>query len=391
MQSSFLNFLFLLVERHKSKHLAIFLISTLLVMLMAAFGFLSASIKHDALATLEQQPDFTIQRMEGGRSVDIPVDRIDRYAALPGVSYVAPRVFGRYFTPDRRHYFTIVGVDFFDEQLVRWIAQLCDQIDIKSFLQRDQMIVGAGVKRYMHAHYYDNEYHFITPSGKEKKVKIYDTLSPSDNLIASDIILMDINLAREILGVDPDKATDLILDVPNPMERENVRFKLLEKDFDTRIITKEALRKAYENLYNYKGGIFLLGFFIALITFMLILFQRYTMINSSDRREIALLRAVGWSIRDVIRLKLSESLTVALLAFGLGVLLAYGYVFYLDAPLLREVFLGFGNLPIDLHFTPVIDFGMLSSLFLFFIVPFLVSVLIPVWKIAVTDAAEALR
>ncbi len=202
---------------------------------------------------------------------------------------------------------------------------------------------------------------------------------------------MDIELARTILGVAPDKATDIILTVPNPMEQDNIKFKLLGLDFDTRIITKASLEKAYENLFNYKGGIFLLLFLITLVTFMLILFQRYSMVGSAERREIALLRAVGWSIKDVIRLKLSESLTVALLAFGIGVIAAYLYVFLFQAPLLRAIFLGFGNLPSEVRFTPVIDIGMLVSLFLFFIVPFLSAILIPVWKIAVTDAAEALK
>ena len=391
MQNSFLNFLFLLVDRHKSKHIAVFLISTLLVALLASLSFLSASIKHDALMALQEQPDFTIQKMEAGRSVDIETDRIARYADIKGVSYAAPRVFGRYFTPDRKHYFTIVGVDFFDEQQVQWIAKLFKQIDIKAFLSKKQMIVGAGVKQFLKEHYYDSYYNFTTPKGETVKVAIFDTIPAAQNLIASDIVLMDLDLARTILGVDPDKATDIILSVPNPMERENIKFKLLGLDFDTRIITKASLQKAYENLFNYKGGIFLALFLITLFTFMLILFQRYTMIGSTERREIALLRAVGWSIRDVIRLKLSESLTIALLAFGLGTILAYLYVFVLDAPLLREIFLGFGNLPLEVHFTPVIDFGMLVSLFLFFIVPFLAAVLIPVWKIAVTDAAEALK
>ncbi len=391
MQNSFINFLFLLVDRHKRKHIAVFLIATLLVALLASLFFLLASIKHDALLTLKAQPDITIQRLEAGRSVDIPVDRIEKYASIRGVSYAAPRVFGRYFTRDRTHYFTIVGVDFFDEQLVTWIAKLFKEIDIKAFLANDQMIVGDGVRRFMKAHYYDTNYTFMTPKGKEKKVAIYKTLPKKTNLIANDIVLMDIDLAREILGVDADKATDIILNVPNPMERENIKFKLLGTDFDTRIITKEALQKAYENLYNYKGGIFLLGFIVVLVTFMLILYQRYTMVNSSERQEIALLRAVGWSIKDVIRLKLFENLTVALLAFLCGILVAYGYVFFMQAPLLKAVFLGFGNIDMQVRFTPVVDFGMLVSIFLFFVVPFLASVLIPVWKIAITDAAEALK
>lgn len=391
MQNSFLNFLFLLVHKHRSKHIAVFLIATLLVTLLASFMFLSSSIKHDALAALDEQPDFTIQKLEAGRSVDIPVALIDKFSEIKGVSYVAPRVFGRYFTPDTKHYFTIVGVDFFDEQLVKWIAALYKDIDIKAFLQKDQMIVGNSVVNYMKTHYYDTYFNFTTPKGKEKRVYIYNTLPKESNLITSDMILMDINLAREILGVSPDKATDIILNVPNPAERDNVKFKLLSRNYDTRIITKKELEKTYENLFNYKGGIFLLGFILSLITFMLILYQRYAMINSTEKKEIAILRAVGWSIKDVIRLKISETLVIALFAFLIGVILAYGYVFVAQAPLLREIFLGFGNLQNEIHFTPYVDFGMLSSMFLFFIVPFVASVLIPVWKIAITDAGEALK
>ncbi len=391
MQNSFLNFLFLLVHKHRSKHLAIFLISTLLVTLLAAFMFLSTSIKYDALKALREQPDITVQKLEAGRSVDIDTTLVDTFSDLKGVSYVAPRVFGRYFTPDRKHYFTIIGVDFFDKQLVKWIATLFENIDIKAFLEKDQMIIGNAVHAFMKRHYYDDYFNFTTPEGEEKRVYIYDVLPPKSDLMSADFILMDINLAREILGIDPQKATDIILDVPNPAERENVKFKLLSLNYDTRIITKEELEKAYENLFNYKGGIFLLGFILTLITFMLILFQRYAMINSADRKEIAILRSVGWSIKDVIKLKISETVVIALFAFLAGVILAYLYVFYAHAPLLKEVFIGFGNLQSDLHFTPIIDFGMLSSIFLFFMVPFIASVLIPVWKIAITDAGEALK
>ena len=171
------------------------------------------------LTALHEQPDFTVQKLEAGRSVNIPVSLIDTFSDIKGVSYVAPRVFGRYFTPDTKHYFTIIGVDFFDEQLVKWIARLYKDIDVKAFLQKDQMIVGNAVMKYMKAHYYDTYFNFTTPKGKEKKVYLYKILPENSNLISSDFILMDINLAREILGVAPDKATDIILNVPNPAEK----------------------------------------------------------------------------------------------------------------------------------------------------------------------------
>ncbi len=391
MQNSFLNFLTLLVYKHRSKHIAIFLISTLLITVLSSFIFLSASIKHDSLEALKQQPDFTVQRLQGGRSVDIPIKRIEDYSNITGVSYVSARVFGRYFTPDRKHYFTIIGVDLFDEQLVKWINEILGKTDIKKFLSKNSMIIGSGVKEYLHKNYYDDYFNFTTPSGKNIKVDIFSSFDKQSNIISSDFVLMQIDLAREILGIDPNFATDIILNIPNPAERENVKFKLLSKNYDTRVITKDELFKEYENLFNYQGGIFLVGFIVCLITFMLILYQRYSMINSSDKKEIAILRAVGWSIKDVIKLKLTESLTIAILAFFTGTIAAYIYVFYFGAPILKNIFIGFGNLTADINFTPVINIADVVSLFLIFIIPFTASILIPVWKIAVTDSTEALK
>ncbi len=391
MQNSFLNFLALLVYKHKSKHIAVFLISTLLIAVLASFMFLTSSIKHDALIALKQQPDFTIQRLIGGRSVDIPIKRMEDYGNITGVSYVSARVFGRYFTPDRKRYFTIIGVDLFDEQLVKWVKEILGKTDIKRFLSKNNMIVGSSVKEYLHQNYYDSYFNFTTPYGKNVKVDIFGYLDKQSDIIGSDFILMRIDLAREILGIDSDFATDIVLNIPNPAERENIKFKLLSLNYDTRIITKDELFKEYENLFNYKGGVFLAGFIVSLLTFMLILYQRYSMINSSDKKEIAILRAVGWSIKDVIKLKLTESIVIAVMAFFTGIITAYVYVFYFGAPILKNLFIGFGNLPTSINFTPVVNTGELVSMFLIFIIPFTASILIPVWKIAITDSTEALR
>jgi ABC-type lipoprotein release transport system permease subunit len=353
--------------------------------------FINASIKKDALATLKAQPDFVVQKLVGGKTAPVKLDLVDVFSELRGVSSTVPRVYGRYFMPDNKHYFSIVGVDFFDEVLNKNLKKLSEKLDIKEFLQKPNMIVGDGVKAYMKKNYYEKDFNFRIPNGEMKKVYIYDTLPKNSNLAGNDLIIMDIENAKEILGIDDDKATDIVLDVPNDAERENIKLKLLSLNFDTRVISKDELKEEYENFFNYKSGLFLLLFIIVFVTFMLILYQRYSMINSSDKKEIAILRSVGWSIKDVLKLKVSETLIVGLFAFVLGILSAYVYVFILNAPLLRNIFLGFNNLENSATFTPVFDFGLLSSLFLFFIVPFAASVLIPVWKIAITDPNEAMK
>ena len=123
----------------------------------------------------------------------------------------------------------------------------------------------------------------------------------------------------------------------------------------------------------------------------MILYQKYSSINSSDKKEVGILRAVGWSIKDILVLKMFEVSFIALSSFFVGVVFAYIFVFFADAPLLSSIFLGYTNLSLDVSFTPVVDFSILSMIFLFFVTPFMATSLIPVWKIATIDPNEVLK
>jgi ABC-type lipoprotein release transport system permease subunit len=263
--NSFLNFLSLLVFKHRGKHIAIFIISTIIVSLLSAMMFISTSIKQDAILSLEAQPDFVVQKLIGGKSVPIDINMVDKFSKMRGVSAVVPRVYGRYFTPDSEHFFTIVGVDFFDEELNQNLKKLFIDLDVKKFLKSPHMIIGQGVKEYMSKNYYKKDFNFLLPNGETKKVNIYNLPNSDTSLVSNDIIITDINLAREILGYDENRATDIALNVPNDAERDNIKFKLKSSDFDTKIISKDELKERYGNFYNYKNGIFLLLLNIVLI------------------------------------------------------------------------------------------------------------------------------
>jgi ABC-type lipoprotein release transport system permease subunit len=389
--SAFLNFVSLLLFKNRSKHLAIFLLSTLLIFLLSSSLFIVSSLKHTLYDSLAGESDFIIQKVVAGKAVNTPLSWQDALKDIKGISAIGSRLYGRYLLPDEGKYFTIVGVDFFDEQVTKRVQKLSQALDIKSFLSRDQMIVGAGVASYLKSHYYEDYFNFITPKGEEKRLFYTQIFPPETSLLSNDTIIMPIALAREILGVEEDKVTDIILNVANEAERENIAFKLRSLHFDARVVSKDDIKSAYDKYYNYKSGLFLLLFILTLSTFMLILYQRYAMVGSSDKREIAILRMMGWSIKDVLKLKLYETLFIGLFSFLLGVILAYIFVFFLNAPLLRDIFIGFGNLDYHPQLQPVIDSGLLSSLFLFFITPFILSVIIPVWRIAIIDPYEGMK
>lgn len=389
--SVFFNFLFLLLSKHKSKHIAIFIISILIVFLISSVLFISNSLKKEVFSTLDNQSDFIIQKTNNGKIFDTPISWVEDFSSINGVKNVQQRVYGLYYFMPENVYFTIVGVDLFEENTNKNIKELLSVLNISNFLQNDSMIIGNGIKKIFDKYHYFDSYDFKLLPKQSLNVKIFKDLPQEANLVANDLIIMDINLAKKILNINEENSTDIVLNVPNDLEKQNIKEQLILKHSNIRILQKESLKKEYENMFNYKGGIFLVLFIVVIFTFILILYQRYSMISSSDKKEIGILKAVGWSIKDIIKLKIIENFIVGFMAFIIGVIIAYIFVFILNAPILKNIFIGFSNVQNDFILNANIEFTTIVTLFLFFIIPFLSAILIPVWKIAVIDANESMK
>lgn len=389
--SVFFNFLFLLLSKHKSKHLAIFIISILIVFLTSSILFLKNSLQKELNSTLENQSDFIIQKINSGKIENIPTLWIDDFSSINGVKQIQQRVYGYYYFMPENIYFTIVGVDLFEENINKNIKELLNILNISEFLETNSMIIGNGVKKIFDKYHYFDFYDFKLPNNNLETIKIFKDLPKEANIVANDLIIMDINLAKKILNINEDEATDIILNVPNNLERQNVKEQILLKHSNIRVLQKDELKKMYENMFNYKGGIFLILFIVVLFTFILILYQRYSMISSTDKREIGILKAVGWSIKDIIKLKIMENFIVGFMAFIIGVILAYIFIFILNAPILKNIFIGFSNIQNDFIISSNIEISSLITLFLFFMIPFLSAILIPVWKVAIIDSTKSMK
>ena len=389
--SVFFNFLFLLLIKHQSKHLAIFIISIFIVFLISSVLFIKNSLQKEIFSTLENQSDFIIQQTNGSKIVNTPVSWIDDFSSINGVKNTQQRVYGQYYFLPENVYFTIVGIDLFEENTNKKLNELLKSLDISNFLENDSMIIGDGIKKIFDKYNYFDSYDFKLSNSDLKNIKVFNSLPKDLNLVANDLIIMDINLAKEILNINENESTDIVLNVPNNLERQNVKEQLLLEHSNLRILQKDELKKEYENMFNYKGGIFLILFIVVLFTFILILYQRYSMISSTDKKEIGILKAVGWSIKDIIKLKIMENFIVGFMAYIIGVVFSYIFVFILNAPILKHIFIGFSNMQNDFIFNPNIEINSLITLFLFFMIPFLSAILIPVWKVAVLDSIKSMK
>ncbi|MGJ0376821.1 ABC transporter permease [Aliarcobacter cryaerophilus] len=382
--SVFINLIFLLLHKQKTKYISIFILATLTIFLLSTVIFIKSSLQNEILKTLESHNDFIIQREFGGRIFDIENQLEDRLRNIYGVKNITKRVYGRYKFLSEDVYFTIIGVDF--SNLNKELKNLGLQN-----ISNDEMIVGFEVDNLLKKYKYTNYYDFFLPNKEIKKVKIAKVLEKESNIISSDIIILDINLARDILGINRDFSTNIAFDVPNELERANIKQKLQRLDLDLNIIQKEDILKKYETIFNYKGGVFLILYLVVLFAFIMILYQRYSQVSINERKQIAIFKAIGYSVRDIIKIKMSENFVVAFVSYLFGVLLAYFFVFILNAPILKNIFIDFSNIKNDFIIYPYIEFSTFVTLFLFFMVLFLSSVLIPVWKISAINPYESLR
>ena len=386
------NFLLLLLQKNAKRHLMVFVMSSVMIALLGTVLFISSSIQKDLSFTLKNQPDFTIQRFVAGKSLNTPKAWIDEFLNISGVKSAQGRLYATHYYESKEHHFMIVGLDLFDTQTSQAMQKLVEGIDINAFLEKKNMLIGSGVKEFFDTYHYFDYYIFRPPDRSREKVYIYGTIPKESALVSNDMILMNQESAAKILGVAPEYVTDIAVYVTKDQERDTVYEKLILSHFDARIIQKKDIAKHYENLFNYKGGVFLVLYTITLALFLLILYQRYSMIQNYDTKEIAILRTVGWSINHIVWLKLIENAIVSVTAYMSGIIFAYVYVFFFNAPLLREIFLGFNNLSNkSVSFSVTVDFSNLFLLFLLFVIPFLLAIIIPLWRLATAETSEVFR
>jgi len=386
------RFTLLHLSRELKRYFGVIFLSVLLLFFLSSILFISVSIEKMLLSAIDAEPDFVVQKLKGERVVPIDKNIGDELIEIAGTTKTSPRVYGRYFVQNSNKSFFIIGIDFLDEQSHKALEEIVKEIDLNKFLlNRKNILIGEGVKKWLDANEYHDNLKLFTPKGKAVNFKIFSTLPEKSNLISYDMILMDIKSAKKILGLKRSEVTDFTFNVPNELEWEIIPIKVASLDYDLRVISKKESKKAYEEMFDFKNGLFLLLFLMVLLAFLIILYQRYSQIGGLERETIGALRAIGWSMQDVLLFKFLEAVFVIAISYLLGVTLAYFYVFYFDAPILRQIFIAPDNLGIELTFIPQIDFFILVSIFLFYALPFMASILIPVWKVAVKSPKEVLR
>lgn len=375
--------------RQRYKNIFISLVLSLLVFLLTALFFVSNSLQFELSKTLQVLPNIIVQKQVGGRHYDIEASVAETLLQIPGVSSAQPRVWGYYKFKNANATFTLVGVDIFEEQYKKTLRKITDSFEFDT--QKHSMVVGKGVAKKLHENYYKEYFNFFSPKGETFEVFIAGEFTSETALESNDMIVMSKEILRHIFGMKETEATDIAIYVANPLEVPTIAAKIELLYPDCLVITKEAIETSYQNLFDFQGGVFLAVFLVCLFTFFVIVYDKTSGLSSEEKREIGILKALGWRVDDILQAKLYEAAIVSLFSYIVGVLGALMYVYIFHAPLLRDIFSMSSSLGVEFSLPFLIDFGALALVFFLTIPIYAAAILFPSWRVATLDADEVMR
>ena len=377
--------------RAKRKNIFIFIIFTLLTTLLTATFLITGSIKYELQTTVNSLPQITVQKVKAGRHYDIDSAIANEIVTIAGVEQAIPRVWGYYYFANAGVNFSIVGIDQYEEQYTNSLSKITKEFDFDKLNTHHSMVVGKGVKKVLKESYYNDYFNFIKPNGSFKKIYLAGIFDGDTELEANDMILMSKDDVREIFDMPNGKATDIVVKVANPHEITTIASKIKLMYPDSRVITNNDLQVSYQNIFNYKSGLFLALFIISLFTFFMIVYDKSSGLSSEEKREIGILKAVGWSVDDVLKEKFYEAFIISFFAYILGILIAFGYVYGLNAPLLRDVFVGYSQLKTTFELPFIFDIQTLFLVFLLSVPIYIGATIIPSWRASTLEVDEIIR
>jgi ABC-type lipoprotein release transport system permease subunit len=388
MKLSVLGFALRALSRRKARAFALGGGLAFAVALVAAVIFMTEALRGEAERAHDAQPDIVVQKLVGGRPTTIAASEVQKIADIPSVRSVTPRVWGYFFLPSLQGNVTIIGTAPNAQPLSTANGVLAEGRDITPGAH--EMIAGAELARFLGLRSGD-ELGLPSSNPDAHALKLVGTFRSSLDLYTSDVVICDQDDARALLDLPRGDATDLAITLSNTAEARVVARTITERMPGARVIERDLLARVYHLSYGRRAG-FVLGAAIPAILALLVLaWDRASGLGPDERKEIAVLKAVGWSTSDVLWAKLFESLLVGASATALGLLLGYAWIFWLGAPGLRPALVGWSVLYPRAALTPAVDLAQLLGISLAVMGPFALLSVVPAWRAATADPLETMR
>lgn len=370
-QRNILDFALSSLFRRWGKNLALIIVYMTIVFVLASIFFLTHSIKKEASIVLQGSPEIVVQRILAGRHDLVPEGYSDKIRKIPGVLAVKGRLWGYYYEPATGANYTMVVTD-------------------DSRGKVGAITIGAGVARTAGV-LKEDTVPFKSSDGTYTTLEVAGVLPHESELVASDLIEISEEDFRKLFSIPQGSFTDITLRVRNKNELNVVADKIRRYLPDTRPILRDEILRTYEAIFDWRSGLLVVIFTGAILAFAIFAWDKASSLSFEEKKEIGILKAVGWETSEVITMKSWEGIIISLSSFFLGVIFAYIHVFFGSFFLFTPVLKGWSVLYPQFKLIPYVDPYQLSALFFLTVAPYTAATIIPSWRAATIEPDSVMR
>ncbi len=380
-----LDYTLLSLSRRKFKNITIILVFTFVIFITGSILFLTYSFKREALLILKGSPELIIQKMSAGRQELIPVSISGKIMKLPGVAGVEPHHWGYYYDSLVKANYTVIAGDRTLSKNNRLLkGRLPDDIDTHA------AAIGRGISKARFADL-NGIISLQSSRGSVMDFRVTGIFESDSELLTSDLIVVGLSDFKKLFNIPEGMATDLIVHVSNEAEAPVIARKIRELFPDTRPILRNEILRTYDAVFGWRSGLILTLFAGALVAFIILAWDKATGLSAEEKKEIGILKAVGWETSDILEIKFWEGLVISLTSFFCGIILAYAHVYFFGASLFSPALKGWSVIYPDFRLAPFINLYQIVTLMALTVIPYIASTIIPSWKAAITDPDEIVR
>ncbi|MEN8134514.1 MAG: ABC transporter permease [Thermodesulfobacteriota bacterium] len=374
--------------RRKLKNLGIITVFAGVIFLVASFQILTSSLTSTAETMLAKTPEIVIQKMSAGRQESIPLSYLNRLDGVFGIRAAVPRIWGYYFDETSGANYTVMGV----ERKAMPEGRRLEMAIEGSYPEAGQG--GAALGREVAANMKlagRRTFSLFRPDLSLKTFRITGIFAESTDLLTADLLVTGLDDARDLFTIPDSLATDLLVYVTNPNEISTIAKKIAARLPDTRVLTRPQILKTYKVVFGWRSGFASICLLAALAAFAILAWDKASGLSAEEKREIGILKVLGWQTTDILTLRFWESLAVAGLAFLIGCTTAYLHVLFLEGSLFRPVLLGWSVIHPSLKILPVFAAGDVLLIFTLSVLPYLAATVIPAWRCSTISPDAAIK
>ena len=340
-------------------------------------------IKNQYSSVLANGCDVYVARDNYGSNAPIELDMIDQFRSIQGVTHVIPRVIGRTYVEGK--FLAILGIS------PKSIPSSIELTKGREPEKKGEVILGQRAADYLNLKL-GSEFSIIRNPGQV--FRIVGLFRSSFNIWNADLLIMHFEDASHLFGIS-GKATDfLVYTRPGYEQIVDIIIQISEEQTGQpllRVQTKDLIDRYSKRGFNIKAGVFA-GFYCLVFALGIPALGVISGFGQSERRrEIGVMKALGWQTPEVLEMVALENLILSLVSVPCIILAASGWIYILNGAMISRFFIA--NLDV------LIPFSVPSRIFP---IPFVLSIMMALiltmvgsiyatWRTAIVSPSEAMK